>query len=236
MNIINWLPIICVFTASYSKIIHNLDEYLKEPPIIDLTSDGAEVTLYVRLCEWSSMNGSQTILNMTRYCYCEQSELDDPDADSCSMPGPTLVMHEETVINVTVINELVGADHLIPRIAELYHNSFKDLDMTNLHVHGLHVSPEIDNVLVEIFPTGGSHSYPYNFNYHYPGTFWYHAHHHVCTYYHINHICAHIHFACVFSCYYITPSNNFLSIYVIHTGCNYMASQYGFTWCIINGI
>ena len=71
-----------------SKIIHNVGDDLFEPPQIDLSPDGSSVTLHVRLCEWS-------IVNMTRYCYC----IDSVNDNSCSVPGPTLIMHDYITIN-----------------------------------------------------------------------------------------------------------------------------------------
>ena len=54
---------------------------------------------------------------------------------------------------------------------------------TNLHVHGLHVSPEgvADNVFRQIRP-GESATYEYELPANHPsGTFWYHPHHHHST-------------------------------------------------------
>ncbi len=51
---------------------------------------------------------------------------------------------------------------------------------TNLHVHGLHVSPQApaDDVLLSIAP-GTTYQYAYQLPADHPGgTFWYHAHHH----------------------------------------------------------
>ena len=179
-TVINWLLFVSIFLVSLisSKIIHNVDEYLYETPIIDLTKNGAETILYVRLCESSTMDGTKTILNMTRYCYCQESFFKDPNNDSCTLPGPTLKMHDNTVINVTIVNELIGEPaENVPHYP--LNDEYKDMDVTNVHVHGLHVPPHIDDILVRINPNSKAHSYPYNISYHYPGTFWYHAHHHV---------------------------------------------------------
>ncbi len=75
-------------------------------------------------------------------------------------------------------------------------------DMTNLHVHGLHVDPKQDNVTLIILPEDGDPSTlvpeiqrlvptinrwwtrPYKYKIpedHVPGTFWYHAHKHGAT-------------------------------------------------------
>ena len=77
-----------------------------------------------------------------------------------SLPGPTLQVQSGDTLKVRVINEFDQP--------------------TNLHTHGLHVSPSgnSDNVFVSIEP-GTSFDYeielPTN---HQPGTYWYHPHHH----------------------------------------------------------
>lgn len=49
---------------------------------------------------------------------------------------------------------------------------------TNIHFHGLHISPEIDNVFLEIAP-GEQHTYEFQIPENHPaGTFWYHPHKH----------------------------------------------------------
>lgn len=56
-------------------------------------------------------------------------------------------------------------------------------EMTNLHVHGLHVSPRghSDNVFVKIDP-GETYHYSYRFPPHLaPGTYWYHPHPHMLS-------------------------------------------------------
>ncbi len=76
------------------------------------------------------------------------------------LPGPTLVLRPGDRLQVRLVNRLD--------------------DVTNLHVHGLHVSPEAngDNVFVEVAP-GQSFDYDYRLpDDHPPGVFWYHPHHH----------------------------------------------------------
>lgn len=76
------------------------------------------------------------------------------------LPGPTLFVRPGDRMNVTLQNGLSAA--------------------TNLHVHGLHVSPEgnSDNVLVAVEP-GTSFEYEYLLpENHPPGVYWYHPHHH----------------------------------------------------------
>lgn len=75
-------------------------------------------------------------------------------------PGPTLAICRGDTVHVSLVNKLP-----IP---------------TNLHVHGLHVSPEgeSDNVFISLNPLQ-AHHYTYQIPLDQsPGTFWYHPHFH----------------------------------------------------------
>lgn len=77
-----------------------------------------------------------------------------------SVPGPTLRVRAGDVLKITLANNLSQP--------------------TNLHVHGLHVSPEGngDNVFTAVGP-GSSFDYEYQLpGNHPPGVYWYHPHHH----------------------------------------------------------
>ena len=76
------------------------------------------------------------------------------------LPGPTLRIRAGDRLTVNLRNRLS--------------------DPTNLHVHGLHVSPQDngDNMFVTVDP-GTSFQYEYQLpNDHPPGVYWYHPHHH----------------------------------------------------------
>jgi FtsP/CotA-like multicopper oxidase with cupredoxin domain len=76
------------------------------------------------------------------------------------LPGPTLHLQPGDRVRVQLVNRLN--------------------DPTNLHVHGLHVSPEGngDNAFVTVKP-GASFDYDYQLPPdHPPGVYWYHPHHH----------------------------------------------------------
>jgi FtsP/CotA-like multicopper oxidase with cupredoxin domain len=76
------------------------------------------------------------------------------------LPGPTLVLRPGDRLRVRLVNRLD--------------------EPTNLHVHGLHVSPKDsgDNAFVVVAP-GESFDYDYLLPENHPaGVFWYHPHHH----------------------------------------------------------
>lgn len=95
-----------------------------------------------------------------------------------NLVGPTLRVKPGDTLRILVKNDLPAnpahsGDHNVPH----------DFNTTNLHTHGLWVSPEgvSDNVLLKIEP-GSEQQYiidvPLD---HAPGTFWYHAHVHGST-------------------------------------------------------
>ena len=76
------------------------------------------------------------------------------------LPGPTLHLQPGDRLQVRLLNKLS--------------------EPTNLHVHGLHVTPDGhgDNVLIAVQP-GASFDYDYHLPAdHPPGVYWYHPHHH----------------------------------------------------------
>ncbi|AXJ09585.1 multicopper oxidase family protein [Arthrobacter sp. PM3] len=75
-------------------------------------------------------------------------------------PGPTLRLRAGDLLRIRLLNRLA--------------------EPTNLHLHGLHVSPQGngDNVFVTVAP-GGSFDYEYRLPADHPaGVYWYHPHHH----------------------------------------------------------
>jgi FtsP/CotA-like multicopper oxidase with cupredoxin domain len=76
------------------------------------------------------------------------------------VPGPTLRLRPGDTLRVELVNQME--------------------EVTNLHVHGLHVSPEgnSDNIFLTVEP-GRSQRYEYRLpDDHPPGVYWYHPHHH----------------------------------------------------------
>lgn len=73
-------------------------------------------------------------------------------------PGPILEAHAGDTVRLTLINELDSP--------------------TNLHYHGLHISPEVDNVFREV-PDGEQYTYEFQIPENHPAvTGWYHPHYH----------------------------------------------------------
>ncbi len=97
---------------------------------------------------------------------------------SYSIPGPTIKMTPGNTYVLTLKNLLPYA---APSTAE---NTFRDPNITNLHTHGLHVSPTSPSDDVMRLINGG---YCGDYVYQVPadhmgGTLWYHPHHHGSTF------------------------------------------------------
>lgn len=129
------------------------------------------------------------VLNTTLNVAVADHTVPRPDDGGCetfrtrsyegSLPGPTWRMPAGARLDVEV-NNMLPENAATHEDLEGVLNVPHDLNTTNLHTHGLHVSPEEpqDNVLVKIEP---GESYQYSFDIpdnHPPGTFWYHPHNH----------------------------------------------------------
>lgn len=97
---------------------------------------------------------------------------------SFSIPGPTIRMTPGNTYVLTLKNLLPYAP------ASTAENTFKDPNVTNVHTHGLHVSPmsPSDDVL-RLINGGYCGDYVYDVpSDHMGGTLWYHPHHHGSTF------------------------------------------------------
>ncbi len=97
---------------------------------------------------------------------------------SFSIPGPTISMAPGETYVLTFKN-LLQYEEPSP-----VHNEFKDPNITNIHTHGLHVSPDTPaDDITRLINGGWCGDYVYEIpSNHMGGTLWYHAHHHGSTY------------------------------------------------------
>lgn len=95
-----------------------------------------------------------------------------------SVPGPTIHMMPGNKY-VLRFRNLLDYEPLSPD-----HNVFKDPNVTNVHTHGLHISPgSPSDDVTRWFEGGYGGDYVYDIpEDHMGGTFWYHAHHHGSTF------------------------------------------------------
>ncbi|CAJ1356190.1 unnamed protein product, partial [Effrenium voratum] len=94
------------------------------------------------------------------------------------IPGPTIIVQPGDRLLVNVINDLE-----VPA-GKAANNSYQLPNTTNLHVHGLHVSPSApaDEVFFTVVGPKQSNVYDYQIPAdHSPGTYWAHPHHHGST-------------------------------------------------------
>lgn len=109
-----------------------------------------------------------------------------------SLVGPTLKLSQGDLLRVLMKNNLppIGDVHCDP-YGNTHHSLIDSCNQknpasfntTNLHTHGLHVSPKdsSDNVLIHLMPTCTFQNHIQLPNNHPQGTFWYHAHVHGST-------------------------------------------------------
>jgi FtsP/CotA-like multicopper oxidase with cupredoxin domain len=93
-----------------------------------------------------------------------------------SIPGPTLRVQPGDTLHISLINDLPPNRDPLPVDVELPHH----FNTTNLHTHGLHVSPEgiSDNIFRSMEP-GQRYEVEVAIPDDHPrGTYWYHPHHH----------------------------------------------------------
>ncbi len=93
-----------------------------------------------------------------------------------SLPGPTLVVQPGDTLRIRVYNDLPPNSDPMPAAGDFPHH----FNTTNLHVHGLHVSPSglADNVFRAMEP-GQTYDVEIVIPDDHPrGTYWYHPHHH----------------------------------------------------------
>uniref|UniRef100_A0A7S4BW91 Plastocyanin-like domain-containing protein n=1 Tax=Chrysotila carterae TaxID=13221 RepID=A0A7S4BW91_CHRCT len=93
--------------------------------------------------------------------------------------GPSIHTSPGGTLRITVVNELAAE-----KFSTRGHvNGIRLIDTTNVHTHGLHVSPRApgDDMFTEI-DAGASHEYIFDIpKDHMPGTHWYHPHFHGST-------------------------------------------------------
>lgn len=93
-------------------------------------------------------------------------------------PGPTFRVRPGDTFKLRLVNDLPPEEH-VGHDSNMPHG----FNTTNMHLHGLHISPKgnSDNVLIEI-PPGERFDYEFNIPANHPaGTYWYHPHKHGST-------------------------------------------------------
>eukprot|EP00732_Lithocolla_globosa_P002463 Lithocolla_globosa_v1_NODE_1624_length_2441_cov_23.537301.p1 type:complete len:516 gc:universal NODE_1624_length_2441_cov_23.537301:199-1746(+) len=93
-----------------------------------------------------------------------------------SFPGPTLELEPGDTMNLVLRNQLGSEKPLVDQRMNRFHSP----NVTNLHLHGLHISPSGSSDNMEIVVNPGNtffHQYQIPAD-HAPGLYFYHPHHH----------------------------------------------------------
>ena len=131
-----------------------------EPLTLASTNGKLDVELSV---EQYRLDTGAFAINVRAYCF----------GGVCMHPGPTIATMPGDVVTLTLKNNLGTASTQTKPVNELRHPN-----VTNVHTHGLHVDPFVDNVVLGVHP-GEQRRYTYTIpSDHMPGTHWYHSHLH----------------------------------------------------------
>jgi FtsP/CotA-like multicopper oxidase with cupredoxin domain len=151
-----------------------------------MSKDGRlDVDLQIRYADYSLDTGAEKLPVHLR-SFVDPTLRDGNGGQIVGPWGPTLRIKPSDRLTVTLHNRLPPMPHQDPSPDCKFppkpgdHNYPHDFNNTNLHTHGLHVSPYEDDVLREVPPTISSR-YHYELDRHPPGTHWYHPHVHGST-------------------------------------------------------
>jgi FtsP/CotA-like multicopper oxidase with cupredoxin domain/peroxiredoxin len=137
----------------------------------------ASITSWYRPIEITSVGGTLTATLTIDYASLTLGA--DPVRLRCYngvLVGPTLRAKPGDLLKIKLVNQLPPN----PASGEHSNNTLHEYNTTNLHTHGLHVSPSgnSDNVLLDVLPAT-TQDYEIRIPANHPaGTFWYHAHRH----------------------------------------------------------
>ena len=130
-----------------------------EPTKISSSNGALSVTLSVE-----AYRVTNELFSYTTRAYCYNGV--------CAVPGPTISVKPGDTLTIILENNLAYDNGV-----EIM-NTMHTPNVTNIHTHGLHIGPDVDNIFISV-NGGETHTYVYNIpRDHTPGTHWYHSHLH----------------------------------------------------------
>jgi FtsP/CotA-like multicopper oxidase with cupredoxin domain len=161
----------CEVPDSVSKFIleHGFKEEFRNAPVVQPTAPHKQMQLEVKYTDKVSLAGCDVRLR----------------SYGGKLVGDTIRARPGDTLYIRLSNKLpahISHPHPQDPPPTNHHEHFS-FNITNLHTHGLHTSPEgtSDNVFLEVKP-GGFQDYEVHIHNKHPvGTFWYHAHVHGST-------------------------------------------------------
>jgi FtsP/CotA-like multicopper oxidase with cupredoxin domain len=165
---------VCAFTTAKPAVLPG-DVPFVEPPVLASENGVLKVALDVAICE--DEDGAEIYRHYR-----------DTNSGKVLVPGPTWAVNPGDQIILTLNNTMPDTAPDEPtrepsaRPSATY-NGPHNFNVTNMHTHGLWVSPDgnSDNVLIRVNP-GTTFTYEYQLpKEHWAGTMWYHPHNHGST-------------------------------------------------------
>lgn len=164
-----------VFVVLMSAVLRSDSAVLKYPAVISSTAATPVAWSATLMVEEFDVIGDAAFKTRA-YCYrgtctgCAATR-DGVAWQGCSYPAPTIALRPGDNFTLTVENELPPN----PAGKDTAMNSMHTPNSVNVHTHGLHIDPLVDNVFDHAGP-GERKVYAYKVpENHQPGLFWYHG-------------------------------------------------------------
>jgi FtsP/CotA-like multicopper oxidase with cupredoxin domain len=173
---------------------------LQQPMVLKSKDGELSIVLQVKY-DKGKIGSDEVCLRSYKLLDLRQGEKENPQSEIPKFVAPTLKVNPGDKLKIDIVNNLPEHPDFTPcentnPLATRKPPESEHFNVTNLHTHGLEVSPGgignlterpyskppySDNVYVEIKP-GGQAQYEFNIpKDHAPGTFWYHPHMHYST-------------------------------------------------------
>jgi len=120
------------------------------------SSVGVENIIGAPLAQPESCSSLRCTLTLDTYAYEGPEVSFVTRAYSGNLPGTTVRARAGDTLRLRVVNKLSSEDN-----EPVTSNTIQQLNSTNLHAHGLHISPHDDDVELRVGP-GEEHTYTYN--------------------------------------------------------------------------
>jgi FtsP/CotA-like multicopper oxidase with cupredoxin domain len=140
---------------------------LVEPPEIHGVVNGTANPVALSV-EMGTLDATAFSFKSRLFCFTPEN-----GTKTCNPIGPTLRINPGESMTVTLSNGLGAESGQGGKVL----NDLRHPNHVNMHTHGLHIDPSVDNVFLTVAPEADAKVYKYQIeSNHMAGTHWYHSH------------------------------------------------------------